>query len=54
MSSQENDKIIECAYEKASEGGYSPWIDDGYVLFDLEGALHYLETGEFLYSINNK
>lgn len=48
MSNHENEKIIEHAYEHACEKGYGPYIDDGLVLFDLEGACHYLGTGEFI------
>lgn len=48
MSNSENERIIESAYERACERGYGPYIDDGLVRFDLEGACHYLETGEFM------
>jgi len=45
MSCQENDKIIEAAYERTCEAGYGPWIDDGYLCMDLEAAFEYLTNG---------
>jgi hypothetical protein len=46
MSNQENDKIIEAAYEKAGERGLGPMIDDGAIVFDLESAYIYLTEGD--------
>jgi len=46
MSCHENDKIIEAAYEKAEEEGFSLLLQEGSICFDLESAYHYLTTGE--------